>query len=99
MNKVKHIIKVFFYLAKCCMVFLSSIVPKNQKIWVFGAWNGNSFSDNPKYLYLYVNQCCKENVLPIWITKDRTLAENLSTQGINSYYYKSILGIYYQLIA
>lgn len=77
---------------------LGVLVPKDKKIWVFGAWMGKSYSDNPKYLYEYVQQH-SSLVTPVWIYKDKSIAESLAEQGVNAYYYKSLRGIYFQLRA
>lgn len=90
--------KLLMYALRFVAVLLVSLVPKNKKVWVFGAWFGQRFSDNSKYLYKYVSDN-EKNINPIWITKSKKLTNELITQGINAFYYKSPLGIYYQIRA
>lgn len=98
MNKSNQAFKLLLSLA-CLPIYLaSSLIPKSKKIWIFSAWQGKSFSDNSKHLYLYVKDNNKE-INPIWITKSKNLAMTLNTRGINAFYYKSAEGIYYQLRA
>ncbi len=36
--------------------WLSFLFPRDKHIWLFGSTFGRRFADNPRYLYLYVNQ-------------------------------------------
>lgn len=76
---------------------LQYIIPKNEKVWVLGAWYGNKFSDNSKYLYTYLQGL--ENILPIWISRRKEIVAELRKQGGKAYYVWSAKGIYYMLIA
>jgi CDP-glycerol glycerophosphotransferase (TagB/SpsB family) len=77
---------------------ISYIVPKNKKVWVFGSWFGNKFSDNSKYLYLYIKHN-KPGFRPIWLSKDKYLLKRLKKYGYESYYTYSLNGIYYSMIS
>lgn len=96
---LKTFLKIGKYLIRLASVCLVSLIPKNKSIWVFGAWFGKSFSDNPKYMYQYVASAHSKEITPIWIAKDRELINNLQKLGVNAYYYKSVMGIYYQIVA
>lgn len=85
----------FSYILNLIVATLSTLVPKNKKNWVFGSWFGKQFSDNSKYLYNYVSQY-DEDINVIWIGKNKKVIHDLRNQGVNAYYYKSLLGIYYQ---
>ena len=77
---------------------ISSILPKNPNIWIFGAWFGNNYSDNSKYLFEYalrvngLRNDCKTQCY--WIYKNKT---NFNGFGVNFVYCYSIKGIYLQL--
>jgi len=49
---------------------------RKNKLWIFGAWGGDSYSDNSKYLFEYVS-----NNLPsinaVWITGDKKIKNRL----------------------
>lgn len=92
-------IKIGKLLLSLICVCLASLIPKNKSIWVFGAWFGKSFSDNPKYMYKYLASLSSDEIKPIWISKDIELVLELQKQGINAYYYSSFAGIYYQLVS
>ena len=38
---------------------LSFITPRDKNIWLFGSTFGRRFTDNPRYLYMYVNHFSK----------------------------------------
>ena len=54
----------FLYVAAIPFLLL---VPRNKRKVVLGAWEGNMFSDNPKYLGLYLSE--KHLADCIWIGK------------------------------
>lgn len=76
---------------------LSMLSIRSKKIYVFGAWKGNKFSDNPKYLYLEALK--DKSLIAVWITRNKEIYTALKAQGFRVYLYKSIPGIYYQLRA
>lgn len=88
---MKIYIKIF--LAK-----LISYIPRNKNIAIFGSWFGDKFADNPKYLFLFANQ---SNYFKktIWITKNKHVYRYLRDKNYECYMEKSLVGIYYQIIA
>jgi len=47
---------------------------------MFGAWKGNTFSDNPKYLYLYVLKF-HPHIIPVWVTNNDSVYVQIKTAG------------------
>lgn len=76
---------------------ISYIIPKNKKIIVYGAWYGNNFTDNSKYVFLEASK--DKEYKNIWISKNKKVVEELKTKGYKAEYIYSIKGIIYQLIA
>ncbi len=72
--------------------FISSCVPKNKNLWVFGAWRGELYSDNTKYLYEYMNENHKE-VNTVWISKQHNIVNHVRNLGYNAEYAYSFRGI------
>lgn len=72
--------------------------PRRRNVWIFGAWNGRQFNDNPKQIFLYVQEHMPE-VESIWITKNLKLACRLEQEGLNAHYYLSMSGMLAQLRA
>jgi CDP-glycerol glycerophosphotransferase len=52
------------------------LIPRKNKVWVFGAWYGQRFSDNSRYLFEYVNKE-QSDVEAIWITRDKELKQKI----------------------
>lgn len=77
---------------------ISFFIPRKKNIWVFGSWSGKRFSDNAKYLYLYISKN-KKNIDPIWISKDRSIIKKLRHDKYKAYYAYEPMGIYYNLRA
>lgn len=92
-----QIVKGVKKLAGLLELCISYLFPKDERICVFGAWQGQRFSDNSKYLFL---ESEKRRVLRnIWITKNREVLEALHAQGFEVYLAGSMKGVYYQLRA
>ena len=53
----------------------------NEKLLVFGSTNGNAFSGNSKYLFLYLNQ--NSNYHCIWITSSEKILKDLGNKNYN----------------
>jgi CDP-glycerol glycerophosphotransferase (TagB/SpsB family) len=53
-----------------------SLFKRDKNLWVFGAWNGNSFADNTKYLFLHIVENQKD-IQCFWITRNREVYDEL----------------------
>jgi len=67
------------------------LIPKDDHIWIFGAWDGQKYSDNPKWLYEYVNTRLPD-VRAIWLSKNKAVIEKLKQGGLEAYYTYSLKG-------
>lgn len=95
MNKVKKITCLFLNLL---LFGLANIIPKSNKIWVFGAWFGQKYSDNPRAFFEYINHN-QPDVEAVWITKNKTILPQIRSKGFKAYYYLSLKGLWIQLRA
>lgn len=77
--------------------WLSFLIPRNKNIWLFGSTFGKRFADNPRYFYLYLNQCKKAKIRAIWISHDKKIIKFLNNNDYEAYYYLSVKGIWYCL--
>lgn len=78
---------------------LSNLMPRNKRIWALGSTFGRRFADNPKYFYLYLNQYHKDDIRPIWISKDKSIVSLLDKNSLEAYYLYSLKGIWFALRA
>ena len=72
---------------------LFSLVKRDKDLWVFGAWNGDSFSDNTKYLFLYVVKK-KKDIRCFWITRNKKVYDELTSLDLPVAYLYSIRGFF-----
>lgn len=70
-----------------------SLIPVKKTVWIFGAWRGQLFADNSRYMFEYVNSAHQE-IRAIWITRDPDTAENIREQGYSSFTRFSLRGIW-----
>jgi len=88
-------IKKYLVLSIHNLIFLLSfIIPRDKSLWVFGAWFGQKYCDNSKYLFEYIKKNAPQ-IKAVWISKNREVINFLNTKGIKSYHANSIFGIYY----
>ena len=71
---------------------ISSLIPKRKNLWLFGAWNGRLYSDNPKYLFEYVNAEHLE-IDACWITREKKVCRYLRNKGFNACMRFSVKGL------
>ncbi len=95
---MSRILKYIGYLLFLPFWWLQLLVPRKKNIWIFGAWYGNRFSDNSKYLYLYVKRN-HPNIKAVWLTKDSLIREKVIQEGGFSYLTNSFMACYYSLLA
>lgn len=89
---MQRFLRLFMYWLLNFVYLIAQFWPRKKTIWLFGAWNGKQFNDNPKHIYLYVRSHMPE-VDAIWITRDYELSVKLTESGIKAFYYKSFGGI------
>lgn len=77
MYRVKKISNLIF---KYICLYFSMLVPKNNKILIFGAWFGQKYDDNPRYLYEYILENHNE-YKAIWMTENISVYHDLLKKG------------------
>lgn len=102
LNKISDIPKYLFRgllnIFGYALYFISFLIPRKKDIWIFGSWSGKRFSDNSKYLFLYIVNNHKE-ITPIWISKNRDIIKKLRDYKCRAYHMYELEGIYYNLRA
>jgi CDP-glycerol glycerophosphotransferase (TagB/SpsB family) len=78
--------------------WLSFLSIRDKNTWVFGSWDGKSFLDNSKYLFL-ASQKLSPNVKSIWISNNTAIVESLQARGYRAYCTWQIRAILYGLMA
>ena len=88
LKKISIVFQWFPYL-------LSFLIPKDNKVWIFGAWGGKGFSDNSKFLFLHVLEN-KNDIKAYWIVKDDALFKELINLNLPVLKATSLKGLWYQ---
>lgn len=84
--------KLFVYAVSLPLYYIMYLIPPKKDLWIFGAWLGDKYFDNPKFLFLHVrNNHSKINT--IWITKDKSICNQ-----IDIIYKYSLKGVYYSIV-
>jgi len=94
LGKIKSLMENIFTLF---LPILLSLVPKDKNLWLFSAWSGKKYADNPKAFFEYVS--ANKTINAIWITKCKSQAISLRESHINAIYHLSIEGILHQIRA
>ncbi len=69
------------------------VVPKSDRIWVFGAMFGEKYADNSKYFFEYVAQR-QPDIQPVWISGNRQVVARLREQGREAHLFYAPRGIW-----
>lgn len=87
--------KFLAYILGYFIWFVSFLIPRSKRIWVFGSFRG-AFTDNAKYLFIHVSstQC---NIRPVWISYNSSTVQYIKEKGLRAYSIFSLKGIYYAL--
>ena len=65
---MKFIIQSLTGILRIIVYTMVSLLPRNRKLAVFGAWNGDRYCDNPKYLMLYL--LSHSDYKCVWVGKE-----------------------------
>ena len=97
-NERNPIFKLLIYTINITLYIISKCVRKNKNIWVFGAWFGQHYSDNSKYLFEYANKYHKK-IRAIWLSENKNVCHLVKLKGYEVYHTYSIKGYYYSMKA
>ena len=92
MSKVKQL---FLLCINLFLYGISHVIAKKPDLWVFGAWFGSRYSDNPKAFFDYINQHQK-HITAIWISKDQAVVQSVRNKGYRAYHANSLVGLWCQ---
>lgn len=95
MDRIKKISDLLLFRL---VYLLANILPKKKNNWVFGAWFGKRYSDNPKFFFEYVCAYHPE-IEATWIAIEPDVVSSIRALGYKSYLAHSIHGLIYQLRA
>ncbi len=98
-NNTKKIIKAIWYIVWTPLyLMIDLLLPIDKRIVLFGAWNGLTYSDNPKYIFEYAKNNMGSNKA-YWITKSSRIYNELRSIGMPVAKAYSVSGIILQLFS
>ncbi|KKP97507.1 MAG: CDP-glycerol:poly(Glycerophosphate)glycerophosphotransferase [Candidatus Moranbacteria bacterium GW2011_GWE1_36_7] len=97
MKKDKLLFSILIRIILSPLYLATFVVPKNNKIWIFGCRSGKYYKDNTKYLFEFVSKT--SGYRAIWLTRNKNIFKKLNKQEKKCFYMYSVQGIYYSLIA
>lgn len=79
--------------------FLNLFIRRSNKVILVGAWMGEKFTDNSRYLYQYLHFNKQELGLArvIWVTRNDAQHLELLSKGYECYKMKSLKSMYYHI--
>jgi CDP-glycerol glycerophosphotransferase (TagB/SpsB family) len=95
-NMIQLIQEILYILVGYMIFFISFLIKRDKKKWVFGY--KKQFKDNVKYLYVYLLNNHKE-ITTIWISSSRSLVKEMRRNDYPVYYKYSLKGLYHCLTA
>ena len=90
---INRIFQYIILIKEIYIWILSSFIPKDKTIWVFGSMRGEKYMDNAKYLYEYIHH--NTDIKAIWISRNNILVNQLKEKGFTAYSQFSKEGKYY----
>ncbi len=95
---MKKIINRIHKIMAASIYAISCLIPKSKNLWIFGAWRGQLYADNSKYLFEYVAEN-KKDIRPIWLSQNEEVIKEVRAKGYEAYLFKSIKGIWMSMRA
>ncbi|TDP02432.1 CDP-glycerol glycerophosphotransferase family protein [Flavobacterium sp. 245] len=92
---IKYLLKIIISPVTSSLYFISGMIPRDPKIWAFGS-NNQIFSDNSKYLYIYLLNSYP-SLKCVWITTKPDVFKKISERGGNVAMKWSLKGFWYAL--
>lgn len=95
---LRRAILSFFELLALPLYYLIGIFPRNKRLWIFGAWMGQKYSDNSRAFFEYVNKNHPE-IKTVWVSRNKDVVKMLRKKSCNAVSSTSLRFILYALQA
>ncbi|GAB3248707.1 CDP-glycerol glycerophosphotransferase family protein [Nocardioides dilutus] len=80
------------------LYLISRVTPRDRALWVFGAWFGKEYADNPRYLAEFI-RTAYPTVRCVWLCKSEEAARLAREHGLVACKLFSIRGYWYTMRA
>lgn len=75
---------------------MTSLIPRNKKMIIFGAWGGNKFDDNPRFLFEHIVSN-HPYIKAYWISSNKNIVTKVNAMGYPAIYSHSLKAYYLAL--
>ena len=89
--------KLLRLIVKYLVMFITMLMPRNHRLYVFGAWLGERFADNSKQLFIEANK--RKNIRAVWISKDEKVVGYVKSLGYEAFKWGTLKAVWVQLRA
>ena len=90
---MKNTLKYYFWrLLILPLYWISLITPKNKNIWIFGEYRGQTYADNPKHLFEYIN-LNQPQIETIWLSQNKGVIDEIRSKGYRAHHIYSLQGV------
>ncbi|MGD9488985.1 MAG: CDP-glycerol glycerophosphotransferase family protein [Calditrichaceae bacterium] len=84
MTTIVSLIKQIYFFGKKITVYLLLLfpywfgffVPRNKNLWIFGAWFGERYSDNSRYVFEYINKN-EPSIKAVWLSRKKEVFDEV----------------------
>lgn len=97
-NFLKKILSLIIRFFSLPFLLLGMLIPKDNKLWIFGSFRGVRDIDNSWYLFDFITKYVPE-IRAIWLTREKKILKKIQNDGGCVYRSYSLKGVYYSLVA
>lgn len=87
-NNIKTIFRIILYsLSNLYILLVGLFIRRDKRIVLFGAWMGEKYADNSRFLFQFLTQNKKRYNIKkvVWVTRNAEVNQNLLDHGFESY--------------
>ncbi len=97
-NKLKRFKWLIFNTAT---IIINIFIKRDKRIWLFGAWMGNKFADNSRFLFQYIHENLEQSHIHevVWVTRNKAVYDELSHMGYKVFMCGTKESLYYHFKA
>lgn len=88
---------MYYFVMNLITVIVTFFIHRDKQYILMGAWFGNRFGGNPRYLFQYLSENKSKYYLKkvIWVTRSKEIYNELLSMGYDVYMMHSFKSIYY----
>ena len=73
---IGKIVRFICFLAESVIVLFTTLIPRNKKMIIFGAWWGNKYDDNSRALFEYTVKN-RPDIQAYWLSSNKNVVNSI----------------------